>query len=78
MAGRASVAVSYHLRPFARQGVSPYAGGGLSVVMTSSAQEYLVLLLGVESTPGSSRGWFIEAGVAGGVLVAGGFRLRWR
>jgi hypothetical protein len=40
--------------------------------------EYVVLLIGVETTPGRRTGWYAEAGLAGGVRIAAGFRVRWR
>ncbi|NIM52117.1 MAG: hypothetical protein GTN62_13160 [Gemmatimonadales bacterium] len=79
VAGRGEALLSYHLSPFKRRGVTPYVGGGVAVTATRDAsEEYLLLVLGVESRPGSSAGWFAEAGVAGGVRVSLGFRLRQR
>jgi hypothetical protein len=76
-AGRAEVMVSYHLEPFKRRGVTPYAGGGASITFTDvESSEYILLLLGVESSPGGRRGWFLEVGLAGGLRLAAG--LRWR
>jgi hypothetical protein len=69
--------LSYHLNPYRRRGVTPYAGGGVAVVLTSDASsEYIVLVLGVESNPGGRWGWFAEVGVAGGLRLALGARLR--
>ena len=76
--GRGTLQVTYHLEPFRRWGVTPYAGGGVSLLVASGTREYLVLLLGVESGPLSPRGWFLEAGITGGIFVSAGVRFRWR
>jgi hypothetical protein len=76
---RGEVVVSYHLNPYQQRGVSPYAGGGLTVGATAEdVFEYLVLLIGLETTPGRKTGWYAEVGLAGGVRAAAGFRVRWR
>jgi hypothetical protein len=76
-AGRAEGLVSYHLSPFRRRGVTPYAGGGATVTFTDAeSSEVILLVVGVESRPGGRRGWFVEAGLAGGLRLAAG--LRWR
>lgn len=54
-----------------------YGGGGVAGVFGSGyADGYLVLLLGVEGSPGGSGGWFAEAGVGGGARLAVGYRWR--
>ena len=79
LGGRGDILLSYHLLPYRRRGVTPYAGGGVSVVATSDqTAEYLVIMVGVEATPGRSSGWFIEGGLGGGVLINAGMRLRFR
>jgi outer membrane protein W len=76
---RPELLASFHLNPFKRSGVSPYVGGGVALVLTSNESlEYLVGVIGLEWKPGSSRGWFVEVGVAGGVRVATGIQLRRR
>lgn len=78
-AGRGELVLSYHLAPYRRRGVSPYAGGGVAVMVTKGdTAEYLVLLVGLESAPGRRTGWFAEVGVAGGVRAVAGMRVRWR
>lgn len=78
-AGRGELVASYHLNPYQRRGVSPYAGGGVTVgVAEDDVFEYVVLLIGIESTPGRRTGWYAELGLAGGLRVAAGFRIRWR
>jgi hypothetical protein len=68
---------SFHLNPFKRQGVSPYAGGGIAVVYADGySREYIVGFLGVESRPGRSFGWFAEVGLGGGARLAMG--VQWR
>jgi hypothetical protein len=75
---RGDLLLSYHLLPFRRSGVTPYAGGGLSVlVVRSQADPYLMLVVGVEAAPLGRTGWFLEGGIAGGVRFAGGWRVRW-
>ncbi len=79
LAGRAELVVSYHLNPFLRRGLAPYAGGGVTVGWTGDEfVEYVVALVGVETSPGRRSGWFVEAGIAGGVRASAGFRIRWR
>jgi hypothetical protein len=79
LAGRAELVVSYHLNPFRRRGLAPYAGGGVTVGATEDEfVEYVVVLVGVETAPGGRSGWFVEAGLAGGVRASAGFRVRWR
>lgn len=78
LGGRGTLQVTYHLEPFRRRGVTPYAGGGVSLLVASDTREYLVLLLGAESGLFSPRGWFVEVGITGGVFVSAGVRLRWR
>ncbi len=78
LGGRGALQVTYHLEPFRRRGLTPYAGGGVSLLVASDTREYLVLLFGVESGLFSPRGWFVEAGITGGVFVSAGVRLRWR
>jgi len=78
LGGRGTLQVTYHLEPFRRRGVTPYAGGGVSLLVVSDTREYLILLLGVESGPFSPRGWFVEVGITGGAFVSAGVRLRWR
>ena len=66
------------LLPFARAGTGFYCGMG-GAWMGGAGERgaaYLTGLLGVERTPGRPRGWYVEAGVGGGVRVSVG--LRWR
>ncbi len=76
---RSEATVSYHLNPFKRSGVSPYVVGGAALVLTGDRSgEYLLLSVGLESRPGAGTGWFLEAGVGGGIRLTGGLRLRRR
>jgi len=78
-AGQGELVATYHLNAYQRHGVSLYGGGGVTVGATDAgAFEYLVLLVGIETTPGRRTGWFAELGVAGGVRVSAGFRIRRR
>lgn len=79
LAGRAELVASYHLNPFQRRGLAPYAGGGVTLGWAEDEfVEYAVALVGVEAAPGGRSGWFIEVGLAGGVRASAGFRVRWR
>ncbi|MGD8727746.1 MAG: hypothetical protein PVH40_08880 [Gemmatimonadales bacterium] len=77
--GRAELLASYHVNPYKRSGVAPYAGGGVALAATSDEVfEYVLLVIGLETAPGGRRGWFAEVGIGGGVRVAAGYRIRWR
>ena len=70
---------SFHLNPYKRNGVSPYAGGGVAAVFTKGdTREYIVAFVGLESRPARSLGWFAEVGIGGGVRVAAGLQYRKR
>ena len=76
--GRLEVRGQFVLLPFARAGTGFYCGMG-GAWMGGAGERgaaYLTALLGVERTPGRPRGWYVEAGVGGGVRVSVG--LRWR
>jgi hypothetical protein len=78
-AGRGELMLTYHVSPYRRRGISPYAGGGVALLATAGeVAEYVLLLVGVESAPMRRTGWFAEVGVAGGVRVVVGVRVRWR
>ena len=77
LAGRGELLLGYYLSPERRTGLSPYAVGGAAVEVTGAGhQGFVVLALGVESAPATALGWFLEAGVGGG--VRGMLGLRWR
>jgi len=77
--GRFELMASYHVNPYKRSGLAPYAGGGVAVAATSDEMsEYVLLVLGVEAAPGGRSGWFAELGIGGGARVSAGYRLRWR
>lgn len=79
VAARGEALVAFHLDPFRPRGVAPYAGGGVAAMVREGVRgEFLVLLVGVESRPGSRRGWFAELGLGGGVRAALGARLSLR
>ncbi len=76
---RPELTASFHLNPYKRNGMSPYLGCGVALVMTGEqTREYLVGAIGIEWRPGAGSGWFLEAGVGGGFRVASGFQLRRR
>ena len=70
---------SFHLNPYKRQGVSPYAGGGVAAVFAEGpTREYMVAFVGLESRPGRSVGWFAEVGLGGGARMMAGVQYRKR
>ena len=75
---RVGVSAEFVLQPGALRGESPYGGLGVSFVGVEGApgSGYLTAVLGVESAPARPRGWYVEAGLGGGVRVAAG--IRWR
>lgn len=75
-AGRVEVVGHFLLNPRSTR-AGFYAGGGLAgVFFSGDANGYLVLLVGVEGSPGGKGGWFAEAGIGGGARVAAGYRWR--
>ena len=77
-AGRVELAWHFLLDPAQRKKLTVYGGGGIAagIVRGDRARAWLQLTLGAETAPAGSHGWFVEAGVGGGVRVATG--LRWR
>jgi len=75
-AWRGELLAHFLLNPTRRRGVGVYGAGGIAAVGGQVDQGYLVLTLGLETRPGGRSGWFVEAGVGGGVRVAAG--VRWR
>ncbi len=74
---RPEVLGSFHLNPYKRRGVAPYAGAGVALVISEgTTREYILAVIGVESRPGRSRGWFAEVGVGGGARVSVGVQFR--
>lgn len=74
--GRAELLGHFLLNPRSTH-AAVYGGGGIAGVFgNGSADGYLVLLLGVEGSPGGRGGWFAEAGVGGGARLAVGYRWR--
>jgi hypothetical protein len=79
IAFRPEAVLSFHLNPYKREGVSPYAAAGVAFVINQGNNEqYLLASLGLEWRPGRNWGWFLEAGFGGGVRIAGGVQLRKR
>jgi hypothetical protein len=68
----------FMLWPGAQRGTSPYAGLGLAFAGARGRHGagYLTGVLGLESAPGRSRGWYAELGLGGGFSAACG--IRWR
>ena len=79
LAGRGEALVSFILDPVSRRGVAPYGAGGVAVVSDRvGTGEYVVATLGLAGRPGRRTGWFVEAGIGGGLRLAAGLALRRR
>lgn len=77
LAARGEVLLSFSLDPVRERGVAPYVAGGVAVVGDATgAGEFLVAVLGLSINPGAARGWFVEAGVGGGVRLSAGLAFR--
>jgi hypothetical protein len=79
VAFRGELLAHFLLSPRAKHGVGFYALGGAAVAdlaSTGDTQGYMVLGLGVESSPGARSGWALEAGIGGGFRIAAGYRWR--
>jgi hypothetical protein len=77
LAWRGELLAHFLLTPVARRGIGFYGAGGIAAVAGPEEEGYLVLALGMETSPGAPSGWFAEAGVGGGARLAVGFRRRW-
>ena len=53
-----------------------YAGGGIAGLTGPVDEAYVLLILGLESSPGEGSGWVVETGIGGGVRVLVGYRWR--
>jgi len=75
---RVEASAQFLLQPGERSGESLYGGLGMAYAggETHRGAGYLMVLLGIESAPGRTAGWYAELGLAGGVRIAGG--RRWR
>ncbi len=79
LAGRGEALLSFSLDPFRERGAAPYLAGGVAVTGDRvGTEQYLVAVLGLSFNPGRATGWFVEAGVGGGLRLAAGFALRHR
>lgn len=76
-AARGEALLSFSLDPLRERGPAPYVAGGVAVSGGhAGAAEFLVAVLGVAVDPGARRGWFVEAGVGGGVRLSVGVAFR--
>jgi hypothetical protein len=64
------------LNPGIRRAPGLYAGGGVAA-SGPDERAYVVILVGVEGTPGARSGWAVEAGLGGGFRATLGYRWRW-
>jgi hypothetical protein len=78
-AARVQLTAQFLVTPAARSGAGLYGGIGVAIAGRRGApgEGYLALLLGLEAAPGRRGGWYAEAGLAGGVRMAAGWRGRW-
>jgi hypothetical protein len=73
---RAELVAHFLLNPRSTR-AALYGGGGIAGVFASGADNgFLVLVLGLEGSPGGRGGWFVEAGIGGGARLAAGYRWR--
>ena len=74
--GRGEALLAYHVSPPRRGGVGVYVGAGVAGEMhRGDVRGLIAALIGVEARPWNGGGWFLEAGMGGGVRVAAGYRL---
>jgi hypothetical protein len=73
---RVELLAQFGLTPGREHGVGIYGLGGAAGLFGPGRQGYLVVGLGLEQAPAARSGWFLEAGVGGGVRVALGWRWR--
>lgn len=78
MTGRVEGLGHFLLNPLDPSGAGLYGGGGLGLEFLEGNRGYIVLLLGLESSPGGRSGWFIEGGWGGGPRFSAGWRWRFR
>jgi hypothetical protein len=64
------------LNPGSRRAPGAYAGGGVALAGPDE-RGYVVILVGLEGTPGGRSGWAVEAGLGGGFRATAGWRWRW-
>ncbi len=76
---RAEAAAQFVLWPLAVSGVTPLVALGLAArgAEHTHGAGYLLASLGVEQAAGRSHGWYLDAGVGGGVRVVAGMHWRW-
>jgi hypothetical protein len=76
LAWRAEALGHFLLSPDERQRPGFYFAGGVAGAGGPVSRGYLVVTLGLEQRPQARSGWALEAGVGGGVRLAGGYRWR--
>ncbi len=74
-AARSEAAVHFLLSPASRRG-GWYGGGGLAAVAGRATHEYVMLVLGYETSPAGPGGWALELGLGGGLRLGAGYRWR--
>lgn len=76
VAGRVELTGQFLLSPFDTTGAGLYAGGGAGAEFSDDSRGVVIVLLGIEGTPGAGSGWFAEAGLGGGARFSVGWRWR--
>ena len=74
-AWRGEILGHFLLNPGSRRAPGAYAGGGVALAGPDE-RGYVVILVGVEGTPGGRSGWAVEAGLGGGFRATVGWRWR--
>jgi hypothetical protein len=74
-AARGEGTAQFMLNPGSRK-AGFYAGGGIAGLTGPVDEAYVLLLFGVEASPGGGSGWVLETGIGGGVRVLLGYRWR--
>jgi hypothetical protein len=77
LAGRGEALLSFYLDPLRERGLVPYAASGVGLIGDRRGEQgYLVVLVGLAAKPAARRGWFVEAGVGGGLRLSAGVAFR--
>jgi hypothetical protein len=72
---RGESTAQFMLNPGSRQR-GFYAGGGLAGITGPVDEAWLLLVVGMETSPGGRSSWVVETGIGGGVRVLLGYRWR--
>lgn len=73
---RTEVLGQFLLNPGSVRKAGFYAGGGVALTGGPEEHGFVVVMAGIEGTPGAPSGWALEAGLGGGFRAAVGYRWR--